>query len=228
MSGPGASSGDMPEQPFPGRPSPEPDEPLLDMLLTGQPLPPGAPEQLHEVAGMLASLADPAGPGELAGEAAARSAFARAAAPVTVSPLARPSTRRRPAWLSTRVKARLAAALATVAVGLGGAAAAYSGVLPGPIQEFAHRLIGAPAAGHVPGTARRSGPAPAGPRASNPNPKPATAPKPKSHANPKGHANPKCHRKTKGHGTADAGKAKSPPGRAAPAAPATEPAAARS
>jgi hypothetical protein len=87
------------------------------MLLTGQPLPPDAPDLLHEVAGMLASLAGPAGPGELAGEAAARSAFARvAASPPRVSPADRLPARRRPAWPFTPAKARLAAALAAVAV----------------------------------------------------------------------------------------------------------------
>jgi hypothetical protein len=149
MSGPGASCGEMPELPFPGG---EPDEPLLDMLLTGQPLPPDAPDLLHEVAGVLATLAGPASPGELAGEAAARSAFARvAASPARVSPAARPRARRRPAWPFTPVKARLAAALAAVAVGLGGGAAAYAGALPSPIQDLAHHLIGAPAPRHAPG-----------------------------------------------------------------------------
>jgi len=151
MSAPGASSGEMPELPLPGRFGRELDEPLLEMLLTGQPLPPDAPEQLHEVAGVFASLTGPAGPGELVGEAAAQSAFARVARPVGVSPVARPSTRRRPPWRHTRVNARLAAALAAAAVGLGGAAAAYAGALPGPIQDFAHHVIGAPAARHAPG-----------------------------------------------------------------------------
>ena len=148
MSGPGASSGEMPELPFAGS---EQDEPLLDMLLTGQPLPPDAAGQLHDLAGMLASLTGPAGPGELAGEAAARSAFARVAAPPRVSGDGRLPARRRPAWLYTRVKARLAAPLAAVALGLGGGAAAYAGALPSPIQDFAHHLIGAPAARHAPG-----------------------------------------------------------------------------
>ncbi|MEP7026824.1 MAG: hypothetical protein ABJB47_24050, partial [Actinomycetota bacterium] len=139
--------------PIPGRPGREPDEPLLDMLLNGQPLPADAPEQLHAVAGIIASLADlagPAAPGELTGEAAARTAFARTAAQVGVSHVARRSTRRRPAWLSIPLGARLAAALVTAVVGLGGAGAAYAGALPGPIQDLAHHTIGAPAAHHTP------------------------------------------------------------------------------
>jgi len=62
------------------------DESVLDALLTGTSLPSDAPEQAHTVAEMLASLADPAVPGALAGEAAARRAFARAASPAGISP----------------------------------------------------------------------------------------------------------------------------------------------
>jgi hypothetical protein len=147
MSGPGASSDVMPGFSLPSR---ELDEPLLDMLLNGRPLPADAPEQLHAVAGLFASLAGPAGPGKLTGEAAARSAYARAAAPVGVSPVARRPARRRLPWLPARVNARLAAGLAAAAVCLSSAAGAYAAVLPGPIQDFAHHVIGAPAARHAP------------------------------------------------------------------------------
>jgi len=61
----------MPGFPFPGRPGRELDEPLLDMLLSGQPV---FRMQLHVVAGWLIGLAGPAGPGDRAGEGAARSA----------------------------------------------------------------------------------------------------------------------------------------------------------
>jgi hypothetical protein len=93
---------------------------------------------------MFASLAGPAGPGE----AAARSAYTRAAASAS-SPVARRPARRRLPWLPARVSARLAAGLAAAAVRLGGAAAAYAAVLPGPIQDFTHHVIGAPAARHA-------------------------------------------------------------------------------
>jgi len=142
----------MPEQPFPGQSGGGPDEPLLERLLTGQPLPPDAPQQLHEVAQLFANLTGPAGPGQLIGEAAARSAFARAADPrVRVPSVARAANRWTPPGLHTRLNARLAAALTVVAIGLGGGAAAYAGALPGPIQDFAHHLIGAPAARKAPG-----------------------------------------------------------------------------
>jgi hypothetical protein len=41
MRGTGASTGEMPGFPFPGRPGREPDEPPLDMLLTRRPVFPG-------------------------------------------------------------------------------------------------------------------------------------------------------------------------------------------
>jgi hypothetical protein len=155
MSAPGASPSEMPGFPFSGRVGPELDEHLLDTILTGQQLPPDAPEQAHVVAEMLASLISPAGSGELGGEEAARSAFARAASPVGVSPAARRPTRRKPSWLPLPLSARLAAVLVAAAAGLGGTVAAYAGVLPGPIQNLAHHAIGAPAA--RPASARAPG-----------------------------------------------------------------------
>jgi hypothetical protein len=135
----------MPGFPFPGRAGRELDQSLLDALADGQSLPPDAPEELRAVADMLAGLADPEGPGELAGEAAARAAFARLVSPARVS---RPPARRR-SWLSAP-RAGLAAALVAAAAGLGGvAAAAYAGVLPGPAQNWAHHMIGAPPARHA-------------------------------------------------------------------------------
>jgi hypothetical protein len=133
--------------PYPGRAGSELGEPLLDALLDGQPLPPDAPEQAHVVAEMFASLVGSAGPRELTGEAAARTAYALAAA---ARPAAHWPARRRPSWLPVRVRARLAAVLAAAVLGLGGAAAAYAGALPGPIQDLAHHVIGAPPADRAP------------------------------------------------------------------------------
>src|SRR6266487_2619857 len=104
---------------FPGRPGRELDEPLLDMLLTG-----GRSLRMPRTSCMRRrecppACPDPAGPGKLAGEAAARTVYARAAAPVAA------------------------------AVGPGGAAA-HAEAPPGPIQDLAHRTIGASAAHHVP------------------------------------------------------------------------------
>jgi hypothetical protein len=202
MNGPGASSSEMPEFPFPRRPGGELDEPLLDALLNGQPLPPDAPEQVRVVADMLVSLAGPPSLGELAGEAAARSAFTRAASRAVV----RRSARWRPSWLPARVSAGLAAGLAAAVVGLGGAAAAYAGELPGPIQDLAHHMLHAlPArpASHPkpqPGKQKphaRSRPAEPGNANGQGNANgPANG---KDHANVKGHANGKGHANVKGH-----------------------------
>ena len=158
MSVPDASHGEMPGFPFPGRPGGEHDEPLLDMIFDGRVIPPDAPQEMHDLQRMLAALAGPAEPGELAGEAAARAAFIRLASPVGVSPAAsRPPAQqgtRRPA--SHRVsrgrrarragrRAGLAAALCAAAAVLASTAAAYAGVLPEPIQQMAHAAVGAPA-----------------------------------------------------------------------------------
>ncbi|MGH3398481.1 MAG: hypothetical protein ACRDPO_27715 [Streptosporangiaceae bacterium] len=166
MSGPSASSGEMPRFSLPRGPASELDDndlgdndlgdndlgdSVLDMLLTGQPLPPDAPRQARMTADALASLGDPQRPGALAGEAEARSAFARAAAaPATDSPATRRSGRRARPQRFVRLRPRLAAVLAAVAILFGGTvAAAYAGVLPSPIQDFAHLTVGAPAPHHV-------------------------------------------------------------------------------
>ena len=141
-----ASSGEMSGFFHPRRPSRELGEPLLDALLEGRSMPPGAPVELCAVAEMLADLAGPAEPGELAGEAAARLGLARTAHPAGISPAAHRSARPRRSWTSVPGTVRLGGALIAAAVGLGGAAAAYAGALPGPVQDLAHHLIGAPAA----------------------------------------------------------------------------------
>jgi hypothetical protein len=133
---------------FPGRPGGEHDEPLLDMILERRPVPPGAPPEIHGLAHMLAAVAGPAEPGELTGEAATLAAFTRLGLPAGVSPAAPRSARRSvPEWRA-RGRLPLGAALTAVAVGLGSTAAAYAGVLPDPIQHFAHEIIGAPAPHH--------------------------------------------------------------------------------
>jgi hypothetical protein len=132
----------MPGFPFPGRPGGEHDEPLLDMIIARRVLPPDAPQPMHDLARMLAALAGPAEPGELAGEAAVRAAFSRAASPASISPAARQPGRRRRARRPARSRARLATVLLVAAAGLGSVFAAYSGVLPSPI----HATVAAPAA----------------------------------------------------------------------------------
>jgi len=192
MSGQDATPGEMPGFPFTGRPASELDE-LLDMILNGQSLPADAPEEIHDLGETLASLDGPGEPDELAGEAAVvRFALARKASPVGVSP-ARPARRKPPRRTIPR-SARVAAALVVAAIPLGGTAAAYTGVLPGPIQDFAHRVIHAPPAhqpghpkqhpaGDTPGHGNAVAPTasqPASPAPAKPNrsPKPSKPPKP--------------------------------------------------
>jgi hypothetical protein len=67
--------------PFARRAGGELDEPLLAAPLDGQPLPPDVPEQARVVVEMLASLAGPAAPGELTGEAARTGAMSMPSAP---------------------------------------------------------------------------------------------------------------------------------------------------
>jgi hypothetical protein len=142
ISNPDASSGEMP---FQRQTADDLDASLLDALLNRQPLPADAPPQARVVAKMLASLAGPADLSELAGEVAARSAFARSALQAAVSPpIQRRSRRPRPSWLPARVNAKLTAGLVATAIGVGGAAAAYADALPDPLQNLAHYLIHAP------------------------------------------------------------------------------------
>src|SRR5262249_35719051 len=144
MGGPGASGGEMPEFRFPRRADREPDASVLDMIVHGQSLPPDSPHEMHALAEALADLAGPAERGKLAGEAIAQLAFTRRrASPAGVLPAARPA-RRRQSRVSRLLSARLAAVLVAAALVLGGTAAVYAGMLPGPVQDFAHHLIGAP------------------------------------------------------------------------------------
>src|ERR1700731_2191078 len=123
----------MPGLPFPGRPGGGHDEPLLYLIIPRRATPPDAPQPMHDLARMLAALAGPAEPGELAGEAAARAAFSRVASPAGISAAARrPGRRRRPtrSRRPARSRARLATALVVAAAGLGSVFAAYIDVLP--------------------------------------------------------------------------------------------------
>jgi hypothetical protein len=168
----------MPGFPVPGRPGGEHDEPLLDMIIARRALPPDAPQEMHDLARMLAALAGPAEPGELAGEAAVRAAFSRAASPVGISSAARrPVRRRRPRHRGRdRSRARLAVAMVAAAAGLGSVLAAYSDVLPSPIQQLAHVAVAAPA---PPGSGR---PAALGTGRQVPHkPRPASRPAPGPH-----------------------------------------------
>src|SRR6476659_8518007 len=117
LSGPDAMHGEMPGF-FPGRPGGEHDEPLLGMTLERRPIPPGASPEFHGLVRMLAAVAGPAEPGDLAGQDAAHAAFARLASRPGTSHAALRSARRSLSERPARGRLPLAAALAVAAAGL--------------------------------------------------------------------------------------------------------------
>ena len=144
MSGWDVSDADMPNIPGSQRADvPELPDGALDALLTGDLVTDEACAGLQPAAALLAALNAAPQEGELAGHARALAEFRRRGGmPVH----ARRSARRRPRvlpWLLT-AKAAAAAAAAAAAVLGGVAAAAYTGTLPAPAQQFAHSVIGAP------------------------------------------------------------------------------------
>ena len=131
-------------------------------LLAGTELPADAAAGLRPVADVLAALRAGPASDELAGLAAAQAEFRRG---VGAPEQPKRSPRRRAAGLASRLGAKAAAAAAAAAISLGGvAAAAYAGALPGSLQQFAHRTIGAPA-GHRAGHDTPVGPRVPGPAA---------------------------------------------------------------
>ena len=116
MNGPDAMHDEMPGF-FPGRPGGERDEPLLDMILERRPIPPGAPPEIHGLALVLAAVAGPAEPGDLAGQDAAYAAFTRLASRPGTSHAALRSVRRSLSERPARGRLPLAAALAVAAAG---------------------------------------------------------------------------------------------------------------
>jgi hypothetical protein len=110
-----------------------------------------APAVQHAVAGLLGSAAGPASDRELAGEAAAVTAFAQAVGERAAGP-ARSRAR------ASRGPAIAVGIAAAVAVAFSGAAAADA--LPVPVQQLAHTTFGAPAPRHpapLPKPARPAG-----------------------------------------------------------------------
>lgn len=115
-------------------------DPRLDALLDDAQAPP-SDQSLSALGVVMAAMAAPAHPEELAGEPAALAAFRR-----TMSPggPAR-ALRRRVAMLTTPLAlAKLATVTAALALS-GTTAAAYAGALPAAWQSAAHDAIGAPA-----------------------------------------------------------------------------------
>jgi hypothetical protein len=143
---PGSPRADVPELP----------DGALDALLTGDLVTDEACAGLQPAAALLAALNAAPQDSELAGHARALAEFRRRSRmPVH----ARRSARRRRRLLTSLLTAKAAAAAAVAATALGGvAAAAYTGTLPAPAQQFAHGMIGAPSPqpSHRPGTPQPS------------------------------------------------------------------------
>jgi hypothetical protein len=115
----------------------------LAALLAGKRL---VAHSLQPVADVLAALSAEPSPGELAGEARALAAFGRRAG----VPVPRRRARRGTAGLTPRLSTKAAAAATTAVLLSGAATAAFAGVLPAPIQRFAHDAFGAPNARSAP------------------------------------------------------------------------------
>ena len=111
-----------------------------EALLAGN-LPPGdADAGLRPLAQGIAALTAAPSARELAGEPDARAAYRAGFGLPSGAAHARP---RRNRVLASVLSVKLAAAAVVAAGGL--TAAAYADVLPAPVQDFAHRTVGAPA-----------------------------------------------------------------------------------
>jgi hypothetical protein len=186
----------MPE--FPSRADggvpPVGDSALDELLTAGQP-PQDAAAELQPVAAVLAALRAGPADGELAGQARVLAEFRS-----TVRVSHRPGRARRPAPLRERLGSKLAVIIAATAVAVSGtAAAAYVGVLPGPLQQAAHDVLAAPLA-----SAPQGRPAPDAVRArplhshsAAATPSPATSPPGLRHGHP---GSARKHHKHKQHG----------------------------
>ena len=150
------------------------EDAAYEALLAGSLRPADADEGLRPLAEAVAALTVAPSAREAAGEEDARAAYR--AEFVRPSRPARAGRRRRRV-LASVLAAKLAAAAVVTAGGL--TAAAYANVLPAPVQNFAHRTVGAPAP-HAASPAGRpatpAGPGPSGPGASHPGRTPSAAP----------------------------------------------------
>jgi hypothetical protein len=180
MNGPGGWDGDMPDLPSsPPGGVPAIGDSAYEVLLAGDLPPADAERGLRPLAEAIAALTVAPSAREIAGEADARAAYrggftrarrARARPDRIRSAGGRNAGRGRIRLLASVLSVKLitASAVAAVAAAGGLTAAAYAGVLPAPVQSFAHHALGAPAP-HVAGPPGQpvtsSGPAPAIPGA---------------------------------------------------------------
>jgi hypothetical protein len=149
----------MPHLPWKSREdAPAISDASLAALLAGAEVPVGSAPEVWPLAQAMAELTGRPADEELLGEAETLAAFRnQAGAPRAAR---RAPARKRP-LSSRRVPVRAAAAVAAMALGLGGiATAAYAGALPTGLQRLAHDIIGAPAPAARP-AARPPGASPA-------------------------------------------------------------------
>ncbi|HEX8093731.1 hypothetical protein, partial [Jatrophihabitans sp.] len=130
-----------------------------------------APADSRLLADLMSALTAPTAAGELAGFAEARAAYTTRFAPGSHGR----ALQRRPPMRHSLLSPKIAAALATGVLSLGGlGAAAYAGALPDTAQDVAHHVIGAPAthpgkgSSHAPEQAGAPTSSPAGPDATGP------------------------------------------------------------
>jgi hypothetical protein len=152
--------GDMPNLPWPKhRDEPVTGDPSLADLLAWAEFTPSSAPEMRPVGEVLAALTAGPADDELAGEAAALAAYRnRGDAP-------RPATRAHRRTRRPLLSFPSALAAAVVISFSAFAAAAYTQVLPAPVQRLAHVIIGAPGAG---GGGPAGGPSPAGSGTSGP------------------------------------------------------------
>jgi len=150
----------MPNLPWPKRgDEPMTVDPSLAAVLKWADFLAGSAPEMKPVAEVLAALTAGPADDELAGEAAALAAYRnRGSVPRPATRTRRRGRRQLFPILSARPAATVAAAAVLSFSAF--ATAAYTQALPAPIQQLAHVIIGAPAAGGGPGTG--TGPSPAG------------------------------------------------------------------
>jgi hypothetical protein len=114
------------------------DEGTAERLLAGGLDPADAPPAYWRTAAVLAAVAAPPSPDELAGEAQAVAALGAVARSIPHR-----AARRRPTVLTKVLSVKVATAAAVALLSLAGVAGAATGTLPDPAQRAAHRMLGA-------------------------------------------------------------------------------------
>ena len=140
------------------------DAELVTWALSAEPRPVELADEAAVLAVYRSVFRQPAPAPRQARNGRAAASASPAASPARARPVATPAgttpagvrviALRPPTW---RTRAGAAAAASAAVLGMGAlSAAAYQGVLPGPVQEVMHHVIGAPASGETAATAQES------------------------------------------------------------------------